>query len=580
MGVINLNYMERYNNWLNNPYFDDETKSELQSIAGNDKEIEDRFYRDLEFGTGGLRGIIGAGTNRLNRYVIRKASQGLANFLLKRSKSPSIAIAYDSRFKSREFAKESACVFAASGIKSYLFDELRPTPELSFAVRFLNCDAGIVITASHNPKEYNGYKVYGRDGGQIPLELSNAVLEEINAIADITSIRVMDFEKAVSEGLIEIIGANVDDAYINALKTLSITRLSPELLDRCKIIYTPLHGSGNKPVRRILKETGFNNVYVVPEQEKPDPCFSTVKYPNPEEKAVFELAIKMAKEMDVELIIGTDPDCDRVGIVVRDKKGDYITLTGNQTGCLLLEYILSNLTEQGRMPVNPFVVKTIVSTELARKIANAYNVNMVEVLTGFKFIGEQILIRDEQGDENFIFGFEESYGYLSGTYVRDKDAVVASMLIAEMFAWYKSKGLTLYDALIGIYEKYGYEKEALDSFTLAGKEGLEKISNAMACLRSEVPGKFGDTVIKAVRDYKTGIKTDIKTGNKEMLTLPKSDVLYFETGEGFWFCIRPSGTEPKIKIYYGVSGNSEADSVKALVNLRKNVLSKIKPLLE
>jgi len=578
--VINLSYRERYNDWLNDPYFDEETKSELLSIADNEKEIEDRFYRDLEFGTGGLRGIIGAGTNRLNRYVIRKASQGLANFLLKRSKSPSIAIAYDSRYKSREFAEESACVFAENGIKSYLFDELRPTPELSFAVRFLKCDAGIVITASHNPKEYNGYKVYGKDGGQIPLELSNAVLEEINAITDITAIKVMDFEKAVNEGLIEIIGERVDDAYIKALKTLSITKLSQDELDRCKIIYTPLHGSGNKPVRRILKETGFNNVYVVPEQEKPDPYFSTVKYPNPEEKAVFELAIKMAREKDVELIIGTDPDCDRVGIVVRDKKGEYITLTGNQTGCLLMEYILSNLAEQHRMPEKPFVVKTIVSTELARKIANAYNVKMIEVLTGFKFIGEQILIRDEQGDENFVFGFEESYGYLSGTYVRDKDAVVASMLIAEMFAWYKSKGLTLYDALINIYEKYGYAKEALDSFTLAGKEGLEKIQNAMACMRSEVPEKFGDTVIKAVRDYKTGVKTNIKTGMKENLTLPKSDVLYFQTDDDFWFCIRPSGTEPKIKIYYGVSGSSGADSEKALENLRRNVLSKIKPLLE
>ncbi|NLM10456.1 MAG: phospho-sugar mutase [Clostridiaceae bacterium] len=575
-----MNYIERYKNWLDHPYFDEETKAELLSISDNEKEIEDRFYRDLEFGTGGLRGIIGAGTNRMNRYVIRKASQGLASFLLKGNKSPSIAIAYDSRFKSREFAEESACVFAENGIKTYLFDDLRPTPELSFAVRYLNCDAGVVITASHNPKEYNGYKVYGKDGGQLPVNLTNAVLEEINAISDITSIKVMDFDKALKEGLIELIGENIDDEYIKALKSLSVTKLSPDILDRCKIIYTPIHGSGNKPVRRILEETGFKNVYVVPEQENPDPGFSTVKYPNPEDKAVFELAVKMAKEKDVELIIGTDPDCDRVGIVVKDKKGEYITLNGNQTGCLLMEYILSNLTEQGKMPENPFVVKTIVTTELARDIANAYNVKMIEVLTGFKFIGEQILIRDEQGDENFIFAFEESYGYLSGTYVRDKDAVVASMLIAEMFAWYKSRGLTLFDALIGIYEKYGYAKEALDSFTLEGKEGVEKIQNAMMLLRKEIPEKFGDTVIKAVRDYKKGAKTDIKTGLEEKLSLPESDVLYYETVEGFWFCIRPSGTEPKIKIYYGVSGYSDSDSEMALENLRRNVLSKIKPLLE
>jgi len=578
--VIRLQYIERYNKWLNDPYFDEETKAELLSISGNEKEIEDRFYRDLEFGTGGLRGVIGAGTNRMNRYVVRKASQGLSNFLLKKNKTPSVVIAYDSRHMSREFAEESARVFASNGIKAYLFDELRPTPELSFAVRHLKCDAGIVITASHNPKEYNGYKVYGKDGGQIPLDLSNAILEEINAIDDITSVQAMEFDKAVREGLIEIIGSEVDDAYISALKTLSVIKLSPEFLDNCRIIYTPLHGSGNKPVRRILKETGFNSVFVVPEQENPDPDFSTVKYPNPEEKSVFELAIRMAREKNVELIIGTDPDCDRVGIVVRDKNGEYITLTGNQTGCLLMEYILSNLSEQGRMPEKPFVVKTIVTTELARKIAEAYNVKLVEVLTGFKFIGEQILLRDEQGDESFVFGFEESYGYLSGTYVRDKDAVVASMLIAEMFAWYKSRGLTLYDALINLFEKYGYAREALDSFTLKGKEGLEKIQNAMNVLRNEMPARFGDTVIKAVRDYKAGIRTDMKTNRQETLTLPKSNVLYYETDKGFWFCIRPSGTEPKIKIYYGVSGSSWEDSEKALNNLRNNVLANIKPLLE
>lgn len=579
-GVIGLNYIERYNNWLHNSYFDEDTKSELLSISGNEKEIEDRFYRDLEFGTGGIRGIIGAGTNRINRYIIRKTSQGLANFLKKNNKTLSIAIAYDSRHKSREFAQESACVFAQNNIKTYLFEELRPTPELSFAVRYLKCNAGIVITASHNPKEYNGYKVYGEDGGQLPLDLSNALLEEVNSIEDITSITTMDFDMALNKGLIELIGAKIDDAYKNALKTLTVTKLDSAFLDSCKLIYTPIHGSGNKPVRSILKEVGFTNVYSILEQENPDPNFSTVKYPNPEDRAVFELAIQMAKEKDVELIIGTDPDCDRVGIVVRDKAGEYITLTGNQTGCLLLEYILSNMKAQGRLPENAFVIKTIVTTELAKRIAQEYKVKMLDVLTGFKFIGEQILIRDEQGDEKFIFGFEESYGYLAGTYVRDKDAVVASMLIAEMFAWYKSKGLTLFDAMLSIYHKYGYELDYQDSFTLKGKEGVEQIQNAMVFLREKKPESMGDTKIKVIRDYETGILTNMKTAKEEPLDLPKSNVIYFETQKGFWVCVRPSGTEPKIKVYYGVSGDSKESAQKALKKLRADVLSEIKPLLD
>lgn len=575
-----MEYMEQYQGWMENPYFDAETKAELSSISGNLPEIEDRFYRDLEFGTGGLRGIIGAGTNRMNRYVVRKASQGLSNFLKKRKGgSLSIAIAYDSRNKSRDFAEESARVFAQNGIKSFLFDELRPTPELSFAVRYLHCDAGIVITASHNPKEYNGYKVYGEDGGQLPIELSNAVLEEVNAIKDITTICVMDFQKAKEEGLIEIIGENVDNAYMQALKTVTVAQIDRNVKDQCRIIYTPIHGSGNKPVRRILKETGFNAVMVVPEQEMPDSGFSTVKYPNPEERAVFELAIAMAKEKDVELIIGTDPDCDRVGVVVRNREGEYVTLSGNQTGCLLMEYILSALQHQGKLPVNGFVVKTIVTTELARKIADAYHIRLVEVLTGFKFIGEQILLRDERGDEKFIFGFEESYGYLAGTFARDKDAVVASMLIAEMFAWYKSRGLTLYDGIAELYEKYGFAREGLDSFTLKGKEGLEKIQRAMEILRTEKEASFTQIGIHAIRDYQKGVRIVVKTGKEESLGLPESNVLYYETENGFWFCVRPSGTEPKIKIYYGVTGNSEDESEKALAQLKSQVLSRLKPLL-
>lgn len=572
--------MELYKNWMEHPCFDAETKAELAAIAQNEKEIEDRFYRDLEFGTGGLRGLIGAGTNRMNRYVVRKASQGLANFL-KKQNSPnlSIAIAYDSRHKSCEFAEESARVFAQNGIKTYLFDELRPTPQLSFAVRYLHCNAGIVVTASHNPKEYNGYKVYGEDGGQLPLELSNAVLAEIDAITDITTVKVMDLNQAKAEGLLEMIGAQVDDAYMAALKTLSISRIDPDILENCLIIYTPIHGSGNKPVRRILKETGFHQVQVVPQQELPDPNFSTVKYPNPEERAVYELAIAMAKQNNVELIIGTDPDCDRVGVVVRDQKGEYVTLTGNQTGCLLMEYILNSLQQQGKLPANGFVVKTIVTTELARTIAMAYGITLVEVLTGFKFIGEQILLREERGNEKYLFGFEESYGYLAGTFARDKDAVVASMLIAEMYAWYKSRGMTLYDGINALYEKYGFAREGLDSFTLKGKDGLEKIQQAMDVLRLQKAELFRNIGIYAMRDYERGTRTVVETGKEEPTGLPESNVLYYETKNGFWFCVRPSGTEPKIKIYYGVTGRSSDESEKALELLKSQVLSVLKPLL-
>jgi phosphoglucomutase len=497
-----------------------------------------------------------------------------------KASSPSIVIAYDSRHRSDEFAKESACVFASNGIKSYIFESLRPTPELSFAVRYLNCDAGIVITASHNPKEYNGYKVYGKDGGQMPPDASNAVLNEVNSISDLTSIQVIDYDKAKAKGLVHTVGSEIDNAYIESLKSLQITESEQKIRDRCSIVYTPLHGSGNIPVRRILKETGFHNVYVVPEQELPNPDFPTVKYPNPEDRDAFELAISIAEKRDVELIIGTDPDCDRVGVVIRNRRGEYAPLTGNQIGCLLLEYILSNLKRNNAIPSNGFVVITIVTTDLAKKIADAYSVNLVEVLTGFKFIGEQILIRDELGDEKFIFGFEESYGYLAGTFVRDKDAVVTSMLIAEMFAWYKSRGMTLFDGLVELFDKYGYEKEALDSFTLEGKEGIEKITRTMELLREQKPSNFGSIEINAIRDYKKGIRMDIKNKKEQRLGLPSADVLYYETVEGYWFCIRPSGTEPKLKIYYGVSGKSDRSSAESLKNLKTQVLSKIKPMLE
>ncbi|MHB8065000.1 MAG: phospho-sugar mutase, partial [Ruminiclostridium sp.] len=427
--------------WLENDYFDQDTKNELLSIKKDEKEVEDRFYRSLEFGTGGLRGIIGAGTNRINIYTVRVASQGLANYINKLGhQDKGIVIAYDSRFMSPEFSLEAAKVFCANGIKVYLFDELRPTPQLSFAVRYLKAAAGIVVTASHNPKQYNGYKVYGEDGGQLSLDGSNAVIEEINQITDITKVDTISKEAAIAEGLLKIIGSKIDDAYITMLKTLCVNKDAAEKVgDSFKIVYTPLHGAGNKPVRRILSENGFKNVLVVKEQELPDSQFSTVKSPNPEERSAFELAIKLAAENNVDLIIGTDPDSDRVGVVVRRNDGEYTTLTGNQTGCLLLEYILSALKETGKLPDNGFVVKTIVTTELSKVIAKYYNVELVEVLTGFKFIGEQIMLRDEQGSQKYLFGFEESYGYLAGTDVRDKDAVVASMLIAEMAAYYKAK---------------------------------------------------------------------------------------------------------------------------------------------
>lgn len=576
-----MDSMSKLKFWLENDYFDKDTKAELLSLKDDAKEVEDRFYKSLEFGTGGLRGIIGAGTNRMNIYTVRVASQGLANYINHIGKQDKgIVIAYDSRFMSPEFALEAAKVFCASGIKSYIFDELRPTPELSFAVRYLKAAAGIVVTASHNPKQYNGYKVYGEDGGQLSIEGSNAVIGYINEIEDITTVSTISKEEAISKGLLQVIGSEVDDAYIANLKKLSVNKdVIPKVADSMKIVYTPLHGAGNKPVRRILSEMGFKNVMVVKEQELPDSGFSTVKSPNPEERSAFELAIKLAEENNVDLIIGTDPDSDRVGVVVRKNDGEYQVLTGNQTGCLLLEYILSASKESGKLPSNGFVVKTIVTTELSRTIAAYYDVELVEVLTGFKFIGEQIKLRDENGSQKYLFGFEESYGYLAGTDVRDKDAVVASMLIAEMAAYYKLKGMSLYDALIQLFEKYGYSIEGINSFTLEGKDGLMKIKSAMSAMRSTKYESFGDFKVKAIRDYQNSVRTLIKEGTTEKLRLPESDVLYFEIDDGSWFCVRPSGTEPKIKIYYGVSEKTLELSKAKLEKLTNSVLEVIKPLL-
>jgi len=578
-----MTYLEKYNFWRTNKYFDENIRKELEEIKDNTKEIEERFYRELEFGTGGLRGIIGAGTNRMNIYTVRKATQGLANFICSNgeaAKNKGVAIAYDSRHKSPEFAMEAAKVLAANGVKAYIFDELRPTPMLSFAVRFLGAAAGIVITASHNPKEYNGYKVYGEDGGQLPVSASNIVLEEINKLEDLTGIVVPGEDEAKNSGLITVIGKEVDDAYMKKLHELAIHK---ELVDKyapgLKIVYTPIHGSGNKPVRRILKEMGYENILIVKEQEKPDPNFSTVKSPNPEEKEALSLAIELAKKENVSLIIGTDPDSDRVGVVVKNAAGEYMTLTGNQTGCLLLEYVLSQKKKLGKLPENGFVVKTIVTTEMSRIIAKEYNIELVEVLTGFKFIGEKIKQLDEFGDKKYLFGFEESYGYLAGTFVRDKDAVIASMLIAEMAVWYESRNMTLYEGLEELYKKYGYYKEGITSFTLSGKEGLEKIKGAMDTLRKEDIRDFGAFRLKARRDYEESKRVDYMANKIEEIDLPESDVLYYEFTDGSWFCIRPSGTEPKIKIYYGVSEKSETLTINKLNDLKAEVLKVVDPLL-
>ncbi len=576
-----MDYRQQYELWLNGTGFDKGTRDELRSISGNEKEIEDRFYRDLEFGTGGMRGLIGAGTNRMNRYTVRKASQGLANYVIRQGMAAKgVAIAFDPRNQSPEFAEETALVMAGNGIRAFLFESLRPTPELSFAVRHLGCAAGVVITASHNPKEYNGYKVYRQDGCQLPLKESDEVISEVNAVTDLSTIPVMNRKQALDEDLLAIVGPEVDDAYMAALKKVLV---NPEMVREegktGRIVYTPLHGTGNLLVRRILREIGFEQVLIVPEQELPDAAFSTVKSPNPEERAAFTLAIALAEKEDVDVILGTDPDADRIGVVVRNSAGDYVTLTGNQTGCLLLEYILSQKQARGTLPANAFAVKTIVTTELSRKIAARYGVELIEVLTGFKFIGEQIRELDDTGLKQYQFGYEESYGYLAGTHARDKDAVVSAMLIAEMYLHFRKLGKTLNDVLQDIYGQYGHTIEAIDSFTLRGKEGLESIDRAMESLRDGAPQAFGMHAVAACRDYQGQVSVNYVTGSVNGLLLPQSNVLYYEMLSGDWFCIRPSGTEPKIKVYYGVSGKTEEDATKALSDLRTGVLEVIKPLL-
>lgn len=558
-----MDYQSKYQLWLNNDYFDADTKKELAAIRDDEKEIEDRFYRDLEFGTGGLRGVIGAGTNRMNVYTVRKASQGLANYILKQGGSDKgVAIAYDSRRMSPEFADTAACCLAANGIKAYVFDSLRPTPELSFALRKLGCIAGIVVTASHNPPEYNGYKVYWEDGAQITAPKDKEIIAEVNAIDDYNTVKTMEKEAAKAAGLYQVIGAEIDDAYMAELKKQIIhPEIIAEVADEIKIVYTPLCGTGNIPVRRVLSELGFKHVYVVPEQENPDPDFTTLDYPNPEDPKAFTYALRLAKEKDADIVLATDPDADRLGVYAKDlKTGEYVPFTGNMSGMLIAEYILREKTKNHTMPVNPALVTTIVTTNMAEVITKAYGIQMIEVLTGFKFIGEQIKFFEETGSNNYVFGLEESYGCLAGTHSRDKDACVAVMCLCEVAAYCKKEGKTLWDMMVEMYEKYGYFKETQYTITLKGVDGARQIAEIMDKLRHNPPKAFGDLKVLRFRDYQEDKITDMETGAVTPTGLPKSNVLYFELPDNFWCCARPSGTEPKIKFYMGVKGNSLQDA--------------------
>ena len=573
-----MDYKEIYNQWLENPYFGEATKEELKAIKDDENEIKERFYMDLEFGTAGLRGIIGAGTNRMNIYVVRRATQGLANYIAKvDKKSQGVAIAYDSRHMSPEFAQEAALCLAANGIKAYIFEALRPTPELSFAVRHLGCVAGINVTASHNPPEYNGYKVYWEDGAQITPPHDSGIMGEVKAISDWNTVKTMDKEDAVKAGLFEVIGQAVDDAYMAELKKQIIHMDAIQAEGRnLKIVYTPLHGTGNIPARRILKELGFENVYVVPEQELPNGDFPTVSYPNPEAAEAFELGLKLAKEVDADIVLATDPDADRLGVRVKDKNGEYHDLTGNMSGCLLANYELSQRKAvNGSLPEDGALVKTIVTTNLADAIAKGYNVNLIEVLTGFKYIGQQILGFENSGKGTYLFGFEESYGCLIGTYARDKDAIVATMALCEAAAYYKTQGKTLWDAMIDMYEEFGYYKDAIQAVTMKGIEGLQKIQEIMTTLRQNPPAEFAGHKVTAVRDYKLDEITDLATGEKKPTGLPNSNVLYYELTDDAWVCVRPSGTEPKVKFYYGVKGTSLADADEKSDAMGKAVLEMV-----
>lgn len=574
-----MDYKKLYEEWLNNPYFDAKTKEELLSIKEDEKEIKERFYTELEFGTAGLRGIIGAGTNRMNMYTVRKATQGLANYIIKAGfANKGVAIAYDSRRMSPEFADEAALCLCANGIKAYVFESLRPTPELSFAVRKLNCIAGINITASHNPPEYNGYKVYWEDGAQITPPHDNGIMDEVKAVTDYNTVKTMDKNDAKEAGLYEVIGAEIDDAYIAELKKQVIHEdCIKQVADQIKIVYTPLHGTGNIPARRVLKEIGFDNVYVVPEQELPDGEFPTVSYPNPEAEEAFTLALKLAKEKDADLVLATDPDADRLGVYVKDtKSGEYIPMTGNMSGCLLADYEISQRKEKdGSLPADGALIKTIVTSNMADAIAKYYGINLIEVLTGFKFIGQQILGFENNNNGTYLFGFEESYGCLIGTHARDKDAIVATMALCEAAAYYKTKGMTLWDALVELYDRYGYYKDDVQAVTMKGIEGLEKIQQIMNTLRTNPPTQVGEYKVLSARDYKLDTIKDLTTGEVKPTGLPSSNVLYYDLSDNAWLCVRPSGTEPKVKFYYGIVGTSLEDANAKSAALGKEVLAMI-----
>ena len=570
-----MDYMEIYKKWCTDPYFDEETREELKSIEGNDKEIEDRFYRQLEFGTGGLRGVIGAGTNRMNIYTVRQATQGLANYIVSENgQAKGVAIAYDSRIMSPEFAKEAALCLNANGIKTYLFESLRPTPELSFAVRELGCIAGIVITASHNPREYNGYKVYWEDGAQITPPHDKNILAEVAKVTDFAQVKTMTEDEAVNAGLFNIIPKEFDDKYLAKLKEQSIhPEIIKEVAKDIKIVYTPLHGTGNIPVRRVLAELGFEHVYIVKEQELPDGKFPTVAYPNPEDAKAWELALKLAKEVDADIVLATDPDADRLGVYAKDTKtGEYVSFTGNMSGMLIAEYIFSERQKTNTLPENPALVETIVTTDMAKAIAKEYGAKLIEVLTGFKYIGEQIKWFEEQNSYNYVFGLEESYGCLAGTYARDKDACVAVMMLCEVAAYCKKQGKTLWDAMIEMYEKYGYYKEGLATVTLQGIDGAAQIQKLMSDQRENPPKDINGFKVLAVRDYKNDTRTDMDTNEVTSTGLPTSNVLYYELENNAWCCVRPSGTEPKIKYYFGVKGNSLDDAAEKLETLKKGLV--------
>ena len=577
-----MEYREKYEEWLSNPYFDEATKEELRAIAGDEGEIKERFYKDLEFGTAGLRGVIGAGTNRLNIYTVRKATQGLANYICKNNgQDKGVAIAYDSRRMSPEFADEAALCLAANGIKAYVFESLRPTPELSYAVRFLGCIAGINITASHNPPEYNGYKVYWEDGAQITPPHDKGIMDEVRAVTDYNTVKTMELAQAKAAGLYQTIGAEVDDGYISELKKQVIHQDAIDAVgSELKIVYSPLHGTGNIPARRILRELGFKNVYVVKEQELPDGDFPTVSYPNPEAKEAFELGLGLAKEVDADLVLATDPDADRLGVYVKDSKtGEYKELTGNMSGCLLADYEIGQRKELYGLPEDGYLIKTIVTSNMADAIAKSYGVGLIEVLTGFKYIGQQILGFETTGKGHYLFGFEESYGCLIGTHARDKDAIVATMALCEAAAYYKTKGKTLWDAMVDMYEKYGYYKDAIQSITLKGIEGLQKIQEILETLRKNPPMEVGGYKVAKARDYQADTIRDIATGEVTSTGLPSSNVLYYDLTDDAWLCVRPSGTEPKVKFYYGIKGTSLEDADEKSDKLGKEVLAMIDAML-